>query len=157
MKIVKVSVMLLSMSLFFSSCNKVEEEMQPSLYDRLGGVNAISAVVDEFIGRVAVNPDMIRTFAPLLEEVGRLGADSPRLNSLRNNLIDQIGEASGGPQKYVGKDMVTAHAGMNITEVEFNSLAGDLSGALDKFNVPEMEKNQLMGVIGSLKPDIVGK
>jgi hemoglobin len=100
---------------------------------------------------------MVRTFQPLLTEVGQKGAASPKLIALRQNLIDQIGEASGGPQKYMGKDMVTAHKGMMITEVEFNSLAGNLSGALDKFSVPAMEKNELLTVIGSLKPSIVGK
>lgn len=147
----------LVMVISFSSCKKEEMAMTPSLYDRLGGVNAISAVVDEFIGRVAANPDMVRTFQPLLTEVGLKGANSPKLIALRNNLIDQIGQAAGGPQVYKGKDMVTAHAGMNITEVEFNSLAGNLSGALDKFNVPMVEKNELLTVIGSLKPQIVGK
>lgn len=158
MKMVKISVIALVMGLSFTSCNKDEEmATTPSLYERLGGVNAISAVVDEFIGRVAANPDMVRTFQPLLTEVGEKGASSPKLISLRQNLIDQIGEASGGPQKYMGKDMVTAHKGMNITEVEFNSLAGNLSGALDKFSVPMTEKNELLTVIGSLKPSIVAK
>lgn len=143
--------------LSLSACQKEEEMTTPTLYDRLGGVNAISAVVDEFIGRVAVNPDMVRTFKPLLDDVTKNGASSARLASLRNNLIDQIGEAAGGPQKYKGKDMVTAHKGMMITEKEFNSLAGDLSGALDKFNVPATEKGELLTVIGSLKPQIVGQ
>lgn len=143
--------------LSLSACQKEEEMTTPTLYDRLGGVNAISAVVDEFIGRVAVNPDMVRTFKPLLDDVTKNGASSARLASLRNNLIDQIGEAAGGPQKYKGKDMVTAHKGMMITEKEFNSLAGDLSGALDKFNVPATEKSELLTVIGSLKPQIVGQ
>lgn len=158
MKLVKISVIALVLGMMMTSC-KEEEEMAatPTLYVRLGGVNAISAVVDEFIGRVAANPDMVRTFQPLLTEVGQKGAASPKLIALRQNLIDQIGEASGGPQKYMGKDMVTAHKGMNITDVEFNSLAGNLSGALDKFSVPATEKNELLTVIGSLKPQIVGK
>lgn len=158
MKLVKISVIALVLGMMMTSCKEEEETVAtPTLYERLGGVNAISAVVDEFIGRVAANPDMVRTFKPLLTEVGQKGAASPKLIALRQNLIDQIGEASGGPQKYTGKDMVTAHKGMNITEVEFNSLAGNLSGALDKFSVPATEKNELLTVIGSLKPTIVGK
>lgn len=148
---------LVGATLSLSSCQKEEEMMTPALYDRLGGVEAISLVVDQFIANVAANPDMVRTFQPLLEEVGRLGANSPRLISLRTNLIDQIGEASGGPQKYRGKDMVTAHRGMNITVNEFNSLAKNLSDALDKFNVPAQEKGELMSVIGSLQPQVVGQ
>jgi hemoglobin len=157
MKKLKISTLVILFGLSLASCDKEEEMKAPTLYDRLGGVNAISAVVDEFIGRVAVNPDMVRTFKPLLDDVAKNGASSARLASLRNNLIDQIGEASGGPQKYKGKDMVTAHKGMMITEKEFNSLAGDLSGALDKFNVPATEKGELLSVIGSLKPSIVGQ
>ena len=158
MKFVKISVMALVLGMMFTSCKKEEEMVaKPTLYERLGGVNAVSAVVDEFIGRVAANPDMVRTFKPLLTEVGEKGAASPRLISLRKNLIDQIGEAAGGPQKYMGKDMMTTHKGMNITDVEFNSLAGNLSGALDKFSVPATEKGELLTVIGSLKPSIVGK
>ena len=157
MKKLKISALVILFGLSLASCDKEEEMKAPTLYDRLGGVNAISAVVDEFIGRVAVNPDMVRTFKPLLDDVAKNGASSARLAILRNNLIDQVGEASGGPQKYKGKDMVTAHKGMMITEKEFNSLAGDLSGALDKFNVPATEKGELLSVIGSLKPSIVGQ
>lgn len=147
----------LGLVLTLTGCQKEEEMMEPTLYDRLGGVEAISLVVDQFIANVASNPDMVRTFQPLLEEVGRLGANSPRLISLRVNLIDQIGEASGGPQKYRGMDMVTAHRGMNITTIEFNSMAKNLSDALDTFNVPAQEKGELMNVIGSLQPQVVGQ
>lgn len=138
----------------FSSCKK-DEPVTPSLYDRLGGVNAISAVVDKFIGYVAANPKMVRTFKPLLDEVGAGG--TTKVTRLRNNLIDQIGEASGGPQKYKGLDMVTAHKGMKITDDEFNSLVGDLVKALNDFKVPATEQGELLAVLGGLKSDIVGK
>jgi hemoglobin len=98
---------------------------------------------------------MVRTFTPLLTEVGK--GNTARLTALRNNLIDQIGQASGGPQKYTGKDMVTAHKGMKITDTEFNSLVNDLVAALDKFKVPTTEKNELLGVLGGLKGMIVNQ
>ncbi|MFN3783390.1 MAG: group I truncated hemoglobin [Spirosomataceae bacterium] len=145
---------------FATACTQetaTKNPVSPTLYDRLGGVDAITLVVDQFIANVAVNPDMERTFQPLLEEVSRLGGSSPKLASLRNNLIDQMCEAAGGPQMYRGKDMVTAHRGMNITAEEFNSMAKNLSDAIDKFNVPAAEKNELMAVIASLQPQIVGK
>lgn len=138
-----------------ASCQKETATPMPTLYDRLGGVNAISAVVDQFIANVAANPKMVRTFKPLLDDVGK--GNTARVTALRNNLIDQIGEAAGGPQKYKGKDMVTAHKGMNITEDEFNSLVNDLVMALDKFKVPATEKGELLGVLGGLKGMIVGK
>jgi hemoglobin len=151
-RILILSVALLSV---LSGCKKEEETPAPSLYDRLGGVNAISAVVDQFIANVAADPNMVRTFKPLLDDVGK--GNTARVTALRNNLIDQIGEASGGPQVYKGKDMVTAHAGMQITETEFNSLVNDLVLALDKFMVPATEKGELLGVLGGLKGQIVGK
>lgn len=153
----KKAFLSLSVALVFimSSCKKEEEAAPKSLYDRLGGVSAISAVVDQFITNVAADPNMVRTFTPLLQEVQK--GNTARLTALRNNLIDQIGEASGGPQKYTGKDMVTAHKGMKITDTEFNSLVNDLVMALNKFNVPSTEQNELLGVLGGLKSQIVGQ
>lgn len=145
----------LSAAMMLSSCKKDKDEAPETLYVRLGGVNAISAVVDKFIGYVAADPNMVRTFTPLLNDVQ--AGNTARLTSLRNNLIDQIGEASGGPQMYKGKDMVTAHKGMNITETEFNSLVGNLVKALNDFSVPSTEQNELLGVLGGLKGQIVGK
>jgi len=153
----KKAFLSVSVALVFimSSCKKEEEAAPKSLYDRLGGVSAISAVVDQFITNVAADPNMVRTFTPLLQEVQK--GNTARLTALRNNLIDQIGQASGGPQKYTGKDMVTAHKGMKITDTEFNSLVNDLVAALNKFNVPATEQNELLGVLGGLKGQIVGQ
>lgn len=76
---------------------------------------------------------------------------------LRANLIDQIGEAAGSPLKYKGKDMVTSHKGMKITDKEFNALVADLVAALNKFKVPATEQNDLLSVLGGLKGQIVGQ
>ena len=150
-------VALLAVAFATTSCKKDTVATPASLYDRLGGVNAVSAVVDQFIGNVAANPKMVRTFAPLLADVTKNGASSARLIALRTNLIDQIGQASGGPQTCKGKDMVTAHKGMKITEDEFNSLVNDLVMALNKFKVPATEQGELLGVLGGLKGMIVGQ
>ena len=63
--------------------------------------------------------------------------------------------ATGGTCKYSGKDMKTTHNGMRISEKEFNIVAGHLVKTLKKFKVPKQETNELMGIIGSLKKDIV--
>lgn len=86
----KKTFFILSAALVFlmSSCKKEEEAAPKSLYDRLGGVSAISAVVDQFITNVAADPNMVRTFTPLLTEVGK--GNTARLTALRNNLIDQM-------------------------------------------------------------------
>jgi hemoglobin len=121
-----------------------------SLYDRLGGKKAITAVVDEFVGRVAADTRINGFFA-------KTAADPQRLASFKKKLVDQICQASGGPCKYTGKDMKTAHQGMGISGDDFNALVEDLVGALNKFNVGEKEKNELLGALGPMKSDIVEK
>jgi hemoglobin len=116
---------------------------QKSLYDRLGGKPAITAVVDEFVARVAADTRINGKFA---------NADIPRLKQM---LVDQICQASGGPCTYTGRDMKTAHAGMQITSAQFDALVQDLVGALDKFKVGKQEKNELLSVLGPMKKDIV--
>lgn len=114
-----------------------------SLYERLGGKEAITAVVDEFAGRVLAD-------ARINQKFGK--SDPVRLKA---QLVDQICFASGGPCQYTGRDMKTVHTNMGVTEGEFNALVEDLVGALDKFNVPAAEKNELLGLLGPMKPEIV--
>jgi hemoglobin len=119
-----------------------------SLYDRLGGKKAITAVVDEFVSRVAAD-DRINHFFKLT------ASDPERLASFKGKLVDQICQATGGPCQYTGKDMKTAHAGMGISDADFNALVEDLSGALDKFKVDAKKKGELLRALGSMKSDIV--
>src|SRR6476659_3532735 len=96
---------------------------EKSLYDRLGGKPAITAVVDEFVGRVAADKRINAYFAST-------AADPARLMKFKGNLVDQICQASGGPCKYMGKDMKSAHSGMGIAAKDFSALVEDLVGAL---------------------------
>jgi hemoglobin len=123
---------------------------EKSLYDRLGGKKAITAVVDEFVGRVAGDKRINAYF-------GATASDPARLNTFKANLVDQICEASGGPCKYKGKDMKSAHMGMGISGADFDALVEDLVSALDKFKVGPHEKDQLLGALGPMKADIVEK
>jgi hemoglobin len=116
-----------------------------SLYDRLGGKSAITAVVDDFVGNVAGDKRINGYFAK---------ADIPRL---KGNLVDQICQATGGPCVYKGKDMKTAHKGMGIADADFNALVEDLVKTLNKFNVPAKEQGELLGILGPLKPQIVNQ
>jgi hemoglobin len=116
---------------------------EKSLYDRLGGKLAIVAVVDDFVGRVAADSRMNGKFA---------NANIPRLKIM---LVDQICQASGGPCTYAGRDMKSAHAGMGVSVEEFDALVGDLVATLNKFKVPEREKNELLDALGPMKQDIV--
>ena len=123
---------------------------EKTLYERLGGKKAIVAVVDEFVGRVAADTRINSYFAAA-------AADPQRLGAFKMKLVDQICQASGGPCKYMGKDMKTAHMGMGITGGQFGALVEDLAGALDKFKVGEREKTELLGALGPMKTDIVEK
>ena len=121
-----------------------------SLYQRLGGKKAIVAVVDEFVARVAEDNRINGYFKDT-------AANPNRLAAFKGKLVDQICEASGGPCKYTGKDMKSAHQGMGISEADFNALVEDLVGALDKFKVAPADKHTLLGVLGPMKKDIVEK
>ena len=74
---------------------------------------------------------------------------------LTSMLIDQVSEASGGPARYTGRDMKAAHADMGVTTGEFNALVEDLVATLNKFGVGKPEQDELLGILGPLKSDIV--
>jgi hemoglobin len=79
------------------------------------------------------------------------------LKAFRVKLVDQICEASGGRCRYSGKDMQTAHMGMGVSGGDFSALVEDLAGALDAFQVPPHEKDQLLGALAPMRTDIVAK
>jgi hemoglobin len=142
-----VTVMVV-VGLLATGCASMRDDKmmaKKSLYDRLGGKPAITAVVDDFVANVAADSRINQRFA---------GTNIPRLKSL---LVEQICEAAGGPCKYNGKNMLDAHRGMRITEGEFSALVEDLVKSLDKFKVPAQEKNELLTALGSMKPQIVGQ
>jgi hemoglobin len=126
----------------------VAQSASDSLYMHLGGKPAITAVVDEFVGRVAADPRINSFFAAT-------AADPKRLAAFKAKLVDQICQAAGGPCTYKGKDMKSAHAGMGIQSSQFDALVEDLVGALDKFKVADADKQALLEVLGPMKPDIV--
>jgi hemoglobin len=128
----------------------VRAQAQKSLYERLGGKAAIVAVVDDFVANCAADMRINTFFAAT-------AADKNRLAAFKNQLVDQICEAAGGPCKYTGKDMKTAHAGMGIGNDDFNALVEDLTKSLNKFSVGKAEQDQLLGVLGPMRPLIVEK
>src|SRR5205823_8025428 len=118
-------------------------DVEKSLFERLGGSGAITAVVEDFRDRCAADSRINAKFAR---------TDLARLTSM---LIDQVSEATGGPAKYTGRDMKTAHADMSVTTGEFNALAEDLVATLNTFGVGKAEQDELLGILGPLKSDIV--
>jgi hemoglobin len=117
--------------------------MGGSLYERLGGKDAITAVVDDFVARCAGDDRINGKFAR---------TDIPRLKA---ELIDQVCEATGGPCTYSGRDMRTTHQGMSATAGEFDALVANLVATLDRFSVPFAEKSELLGALSPMRADIV--
>ncbi|TMM07935.1 MAG: group 1 truncated hemoglobin [Actinobacteria bacterium] len=114
-----------------------------SLYERLGGLDAITAVVDSFSARCAGDDRINGKFAR---------TDIPRLGKM---LVDQVCEATGGPCPYTGRDMREAHDGMRVTAGEFDALVEELVATLDEFGVPKAEQDELLGLLGPMRGDIV--
>ena len=114
-----------------------------SLYERLGGKSAITAVVDTFVARVAADSRINRKFAK---------SNIPRVKS---EIVDQVCLETGGPCTYTGRSMKEAHRNMKVTEGEFNALVEDLTAALNVFKVPSREQNELLSALGTMKGDIV--
>lgn len=117
--------------------------MATLLYERLGGLDAIKAVVEDFVARCAADDRINQKF-------GR--TDIPRLKKM---LVDQVCEATGGPCTYVGRDMKDTHRGLAVTAGEFDALVANLVATLNKFNVPQPEQEELLGALAPMKPDIV--
>src|SRR6516164_1256761 len=111
---------------------------QKSLYDRLGGVYAIAAVIDDFIDRVMDDPRLNAN--PKVDEahhrVSRAG--------FKYLVTEMVCWATGGPQKYTGRSMFDSHVHLDITEGEWQSFMDDLRQTFDKFGVPEDERKALI-------------
>jgi hemoglobin len=119
-----------------------------SLYTRLGGYDAIAAVVDDFIGRLVADKRFSKFF---------VGHSEDSLKKIRMHVIDQLCAAAGGPCLYIGRDMKTSHHGLGITSDDWDASAKHLVESLDKFKVPQAEKDELLAFVTSLKKDIVDK
>jgi hemoglobin len=117
--------------------------MAQSLYERLGGKDAIVAVVDELVARCANDDRINAKFAR---------TDIPRLKKM---LVDQVCESTGGPCTYTGRSMKQTHTEMGVTAGEFDALVEDLVAALDHFNVQKAEQGELLGALSAMRREIV--
>ena|ERR1700730_17533023 len=121
---------------------------QDSLYKRLGGYDALAAVTDDFISRLVTDPKLGRFF---------VGLSTDSKIRIRQHVVDFLCVATGGPCKYTGRDMVTAHTGLNITDDDWTISVKHLGATLDKFKVPAREQQEVVSAIAPLKSQIVGK
>jgi len=120
-----------------------------SLYERLGGVYAIAAVVDDFIDRIMVNP--LLNANPKVDEAHHRVSKA----GFKYLVTEMVCWATGGPQKYTGKTMKESHEHLGITEPEWQVFLKDFQDTLDKFQVPQAEQRELFAIVASTKADIV--
>ena len=120
-----------------------------SLYEQLGGIYAIAAVVDDFIERVHANP--IINANPLV----KAAYEHITLPGLKYLVTEQLGAATGGPQHYSGRSMLDSHEHMKITEAEWEAFIGEFSNSMRVFEVPNSVEMELVAIINSTKAEIV--
>lgn len=140
-----VGMAVMTVVLMGGSVEAADGAKGKTLYDRLGGKGAITAVVETFVGNVGGDKRINGYFA------------STDLAKLKMHLVNQICSASGGPCTYTGRTMKQTHAGMGVTDAAFNALVEDLVSALDHHKVGKAEKDDLLGILGPMKSDIVEK
>jgi len=146
MRLMSRAVLMAMVALTVSACASAPPE--PTLYQRLGGRDALKGVVDDFVANVVADPRVNSRFK---------GLQPAAVAKLQTNLADQICDATGGPCAYLGRDMKAAHAGMGITDAEWTATVEDLVKSLNKFKVGAKEQQELLAILGPMKKDIVGK
>jgi len=117
-----------------------------SLYERLGGYDAICAATDDLLGRVQNDP-RIKDYWK--------GLNNDNKRKARQQLVDFMVEAAGGPAFYVGADMKAAHAGMGINEADWAVLLEHTTAMMDHLQVPTREQEEILAFFASLKGEIV--
>jgi hemoglobin len=145
MKIVPSLVLVLAIT---SIGVTAQQKPTDSLYKRVGGYDAIAAVTDDFIGRLVADASLSRFFT---------GHSTDSKQRIRQHVVDFLCLATGGPCVYKGRDMKTSHAGLGITEADWDAGVKHLVATLDKFKVPMKEKDELLAAASGLKKDIVEK
>lgn len=119
-----------------------------SLYERLGGYNAIAAVVDSLMMKFGADPQLAKYFA---------GHSEDSMKRLRQLQVDMICQATGGPCFYLGRDMKTVHKGIGINGMEWQAAINHIINVLDNFSVPDAEQKEVLALLNSAKSDIVEK
>jgi hemoglobin len=134
-----------------------------TLYDRLGGDEGISAITEDFLGRALADPRVNWERKGIKR--GGLGLsrnesvewkpDAAKMDKLKLHIKQFIALATGGPTTYEGGEMKNVHAGMRITNAEFDATVGDLKATLDKLQIPNQEQKELLAVIETTRTQVV--
>ena len=121
---------------------------QKSLYQRLGEAKGISALVDDIVEAHLTNPLIKARFLPVKDNPAHFA-------EVKQHLINFLASGSGGPEKYSGRDMPSAHRGMNISEAEYMAAIDDILNAMDKHGIDEETKKDVLAIAYSLKGQIL--
>jgi hemoglobin len=145
----RLALALLALVAFAAPLGASAQQSPPAgqtLYQRLGGYDALAAVTDDFIGRLVADPKLKRFFG---------GVSDNSKARIRQLVLDQLCAATGGPCIYIGRDMRTSHKGLGITEDDWQAAVADLGQTLAKFHVGAAEQRDLGAALGTIKGDIV--
>ncbi|MEK6476485.1 group 1 truncated hemoglobin [Catalinimonas sp. 4WD22] len=126
----------------------METTTQVSLYERLGGRKGITALIDDIVEAHMQNPLIQVRFLPYKE-------DPENLKKIKGHLVEFFCAGSGGEEAYTGRDMETTHRGMNISEAEYMAATDDIMKTLDKHNIDEESKKDVLAIAYSLKEQIM--
>jgi hemoglobin len=149
-----IALGLVSVNFVFAQGNQMMSDkgkmkmQDKSLYERLGGYDALAAVTDDFLGRLLKDKLFAKFF---------VGASNDTKKKIRQHIVDFLCVATGGPCVYTGRTMKTSHEGLMITKEEWDKSVDHLKATLKKFNVPEKETGEVLAAIGGLEKDIVEK
>ena len=138
-------------------------DAKKSLYARLGGEESVKAIVDDFVTRALADPRVnwerkgVKRggFSVHHNQSVEWKPNQENIDKLKLHLAQFIALATGGPTTYEGKEMKPTHAGMHITNPEFDAAIGDLKASLDKLSVPNAEQKELLSIVESTRPQVV--
>jgi len=143
-----IAMVIFCFCVITSGSNAQEKMQSATLYNRLGGYDAIAAVTDDFLMKLISEPSLTKFF---------VGFSEDSKMRIRQHIVEFICQSTGGPCYYTGKDIKTMHKGLGISVIEWGIAANDLKEILDKYKVGKEEQDELLSEISTLKPDIVEK
>jgi len=162
----KKLITIIILSIFLSNCSNIKPDdkmateetiaiaeevpIEVSLFNRLGGEEGISAIVDDIVKAHLVNPDIKHVFMPLAD-------DAAKLESFKIHVKEFLSAGTGGGATYTGKDLPTAHKGLNTTEKEFLSATDDILLVLSNHSIDEETKKDMLYILYSMKGAVIGK
>ncbi len=142
------------MGLALTGCMQKSQEMatsEPSLYERVGGINNIAVLIDDVIERSYVHPVFVNH-----PEIHAAHLKFPKA-VYKFNATCLASMAMGGPHKYYGRSIADAHQHLDINEKEWNALIQIFNDSMDAFKVPDRERAEVIAILESSKSDVIAK